>query len=139
MTTTLTVLHLDGYQHEITSRGHSIVADEPEEVGGDDTGLSPYELLLGALGACTAMTLRMYAMRKGWPLEDVKVELSHEKVHADDCADCETDQGRLSVIRRSVVVQGDLTPEQTERLQQIASMCPVHRTLTGTVEILDSP
>lgn len=138
MKTDLTVLHLDGYQHEITSRGHSIVADEPKEVGGDDAGLSPYELLLGALGACTAITLRMYAKRKGWPLEDVKVDLSHERVHAEDCADCESDQGQLSVIRRTVTVQGDLTEEQIHRLHEIASMCPVHRTLTGSLEILDS-
>jgi putative redox protein len=137
--TTLTVLHLENYQHEATSRGHSVVVDEPEEVGGDDRGPTPYELLLAALGSCTAITVRMYAKRKGWSLDDVKVELSHERVHARDCEDCETAEGRLSVIRRSVTLTGDLDEDQRVRLREIASRCPVHRTLEGVVEIKDDP
>ena len=107
------------------------------ELGGDDAGLSPYEFLLAALGSCTAITLRMYAKRKGWPLDDVQVELSHERMHAKDCQDCTTEDGQLGVIRRKVTLVGDLDAEQTERLHQIADRCPVHRTLTGTVEILE--
>jgi putative redox protein len=138
-TTTLTVLHVENYQHEATSRGHSIIVDEPKEVGGDDTGLTPYEALLAALGSCTAITLRMYATRKGWPLDDVQVELSHERMHARDCEDCESEDGQLGVVRRKVTLAGDLSEEQRQRLLEIANRCPVHRTLTGTVEILETP
>jgi putative redox protein len=138
-TTTLTVLHLENYQHEATSREHSIILDEPKEVGGDDRGLSPYEVLLAALGSCTAITLRMYATRKGWPLDDVQVELSHERMHARDCEDCESEEGQLGVVRRQVTLAGDLSEEQRQRLHEIADRCPVHRTLTGTVEILNTP
>jgi len=137
-TTTLTVLHLENYQHEATSRGHSIILDEPKEAGGDDVGLSPYETLLAALGGCTAMTLRMYAKRKGWPLDDVQVELSHERMHARDCEDCESEEGQLGVVRRKVTLSGDLSDEQRQRLHEIADRCPVHRTLTGAVEILNA-
>lgn len=133
----LSVLHLEKYQHEATARGHSIVVDEPENAGGQDKGLTPYELLLAALGSCTAITLRMYAERKGWPLDDVAVEVSHERTHAQDCADCETEEGRLDVIRRRVELVGDLSDEQRERLLEIATRCPVHKTLEGKVEILD--
>ena len=136
--TELTVLHIEKYQHEATSRGHSIVVDEPEDVGGDDRGQTPYELLLAALGSCTAITVRMYAARKGWPLDDVRVDLSHERVHAKDCEDCEAEDGQLSVIRRRVTFTGDLDDDQLARLRQIANRCPVHRTLEGTVEIKDA-
>jgi putative redox protein len=136
--TKLQVLHLEGLQHEATSRGHSIIVDEPKELGGLDEGLSPYELLLAGLGACTAMTVRMYAKRKKWPLEDVTVELSHDRVHARDCQECETEKGQLGLIRREVRLVGDLSDEQRARLHEIASRCPVHRTLEGTIEILDT-
>jgi putative redox protein len=131
------VLHLGGLQHEATVRGHSITLDEPAEAGGTDAGMTPYEALLAGLGGCIAITLRLYAQRKGWPLEDVRVVLSHDKLHAEDCADCEHTIGLLDVIRRKVELVGDLSPEQRERLQEIAHRCPVHRTLTGTIEILD--
>ena len=134
----LTVLHLENYQHEATARGHSVLADEPEKVGGDDRGMTPYELLLAALGSCIAMTLRMYAERKKWPLEDVTVELTHEKSHAKDCERCETSEGKLDVIYRKVAFTGDLDDEQRARLMEIADRCPVHRTLHGPLEIHDA-
>lgn len=134
--TRVEVLHLDNMQHEATSGTHSIVLDEPKDVGGDDTGMNPYQVLLSALGGCIAMTLRLYAKRKGWKLEDVRVTLAHDKVHAKDCEDCEHEEGLLDVIRKKVEVKGDLTDEQVARLQEIAGRCPVHRTLTGTIEIL---
>ncbi len=98
--------------------------------------MNPYELLLASLGGCIAMTLRLYARRKQWPLDDVRVTLTHDKVHAKDCEDCEHEEGMLDVIRRKVELKGDLTHEQTVRLQEIASRCPVHRTLTGSIEVL---
>ena len=134
--TRVEVYHLEKMQHEATSRGHSIVLDEPHDKGGDDAGMTPYEVLLSALGGCIAITVRLYAQRKGWKLHDVRVTLSHDKVHADDCADCETREGKLDVIRRKVEFVGDLTTEQRDRLLEIAERCPVHRTLTGTLEIL---
>jgi putative redox protein len=135
--TRLEVLHLQGYQHEATARGHSVLIDEPKQVGGDDQGPTPYELLLAALGGCTAITLRMYAQRKGWHLDDVKVELAHENVHVKDCAECETQEGKLAVVRRRIELTGDLDADQRERLLEIASRCPVHRTLEGTIEVID--
>ncbi|MFQ5601263.1 MAG: OsmC family protein [Candidatus Krumholzibacteriia bacterium] len=135
--TKMEVLHLENLQHEATVRGHSVVLDEPKEVGGDDAGMNPYEMLLAALGGCISMTLRLYARHKGWALEDVRVVLTHEKIHAEDCRDCETREGKLDVIRKKVELKGDLAPEQLTRLQEIAARCPVHRTLTGTIEILN--
>lgn len=132
------VLHLEKMQHEATTRSHSIILDEPIDAGGDDRGMNPYEVLLAGLGGCIAMTVRLYAKNKGWPLEDVKVTLSHNKTHAKDCQDCASDKeiGVLDVIRRKVELTGDLSSEQHTRLQEIAGRCPVHRTLTGTIEIL---
>lgn len=107
---------------------HTLLADEPIGIG-DDTGPSPYDLLLAALGACTSMTMRMYADRKGWPLEDVAVKLTHNKVHADDCAACETETGTIDVIARALVIEGPLDDAQRAKLLEIADKCPVHRTL----------
>ena len=104
-------------------------------VGGDDLGLGPYDLLLGALGACTAMTLRLYARHKKWPLEDVRVTLTHAKIHAADCAECETKEGKIDRIGRTVELAGPLDEPQRARLLEIADKCPVHRTLTSEVEI----
>lgn len=133
----LQILHVDKYQHEATSRGHSVIVDEPEKVGGSDEGMNPYEYLLTALGGCTAITLRMYAERKGWDLQDVTIELSHENVHAEDCEECETGEGKLAVLRRRIRLTGELDDEQRERLLEIADKCPVHRTLEGTIEVID--
>ena len=134
--TRVEVFHLDNLQHEATVGGHSIILDEPPQSGGDGKGMNPYELLLSALGGCIAMTLRLYARHKGWPLQDVRVVLSHDKIHAKDCADCEHEDGMLDVIRRKVEITGPLSDEQRLRLQEIAMRCPVHRTLTGTLEVI---
>ena len=121
-----------GFRTLITSGAHTLHADEPADLGGTDTAPNPYEYLLGALGACTVMTLRMYADRKGWPLEQVVAHLHHERIHAKDCSDCgEGLSGKVARIERVVEVHGaDLTDEHRERLLQIANKCPVHRTLT---------
>ena len=108
---------------------HRLAADEPVEAGGNDAGPGPYDYLLAALGACTSMTLRMYAERKGWPLERVVVRLHHDKVHAEDCAECETREGKIDRLERVIALAGPLDAEQRQRLLEIANKCPVHRTL----------
>lgn len=117
----------------INAGGHVLSADEPASLGGTDTGPTPYDLLLASLGACTSMTLRMYAARKRWPLEKVRVRLRHEKIHSDDCEDCETTNARIDRIERSVEMTGALTAEQRGRLLEIADKCPIHRTLHAEV------
>lgn len=114
---------------------HTLNADEPRALGGDDHGPSPYDLLLASLGSCTAMTIRMYAERKQLALQHVEVRLRHTKIHAQDCADCETREGRIDVIERVIKVQGDLSDMQRAKLLEIAEKCPVHRTLQGEVKI----
>jgi putative redox protein len=135
MTTVIVRGHATGLAQEIETGRHRLVADEPVEAGGTDTGPSPYELLLAALGACTSMTLSMYARRKQWPLERVTVRLRHDKIHAKDCAECETKEGMLDRIEREISLAGPLDAEQRERLLAIANRCPVHRTLVSEVDI----
>ncbi len=120
----------------IVAGRHRLRADEPVAAGGDDSGPSPYELLLAGLGACTSMTLRMYAAQKQWPLERVTVDLRHEKIHAADCAECETREGRIDRIERMIRIEGPLEPAQRARLLEIADRCPVHRTLNSQVHIV---
>ena len=124
-----------GPAQEIETGRHRLVADEPVEAGGTDTGPSPYELLLAALGACTSMTLSMYARRKQWPLETVTVRLQHARIHAQDCAECETKEGMLDRIDREISLTGPLDEAQRERLLEIANRCPVHRTLVSEINI----
>jgi len=124
-----------GFAQEIVVGGHRLVADEPAEVGGTDTGPGPYDLLLAALGSCTSMTVALYARRKQWPLEAVRVRLRHSKIHAADCADCETKVGMLDRIERDVELVGSLDEEQRARLLEIADKCPVHQTLTSEIVI----
>ena len=123
------------FQQSVTMGEHRLIADEPVDVGGSDSGPSPYDLLLAALGACTSMTLRMYAERKSIPLEHVSVLLRHAKIHASDCANCETSQGQIDRIDRTITLDGDLDEATRARLLGIADKCPVHRTLTSEVDI----
>ncbi|MCH8830107.1 MAG: OsmC family protein [Planctomycetes bacterium] len=124
------------YITQVTMDRHSVIVDEPTPLG-DDLGPSPYELLLSALGACTSMTLLMYARRKGWALRQVQIELSHDREHAQDCDDCEQDGARIEVIRRQIILEGDLDAEQRDRLREIATRCPVHKTLSSGTRIID--
>jgi putative redox protein len=123
------------YMQTARTGRHAFTADEPVSAGGNDAGPGPYELLLMALGSCTSMTLRMYAELKKLPLERVRVKLIHRKIHADDCADCATREGRIDEITREIELYGDLTAEQRQRLLEIANKCPVHRTLTSEIKI----
>lgn len=123
------------YAQRITAGKHVLLADEPLANGGDDAGPNPYDLLLSALGTCTAMTLRMYAERKQIPLTRTTVRLRHDRIHAQDCADCETEKGMISEITREIHLEGDLTDEQRQQLMVIADRCPVHRTLTSEIKI----
>ena len=124
------------FTQTVAAGHHQFLMDEPASIGGDDEGPAPYDMLTAALGACTAMTVRMYADRKKWPLESVRVALVHDKVHASDCAACETEEGRIDRIVRVLELQGDLSEDQRVRLLEIADRCPVHRTLHAEVEIV---
>ncbi len=114
---------------------HTLLADEPKGVGGTDLGPTPYGLVAAGLGACTAMTIRMYARRKAWPLAHVEVDVSHDKVHAEDCTSCETKDAKIDVFRRVIRLDGPLDEAQRARLLEIADRCPVHRTLESAVRI----
>ena len=123
------------FLREVTSDDHAWVADEPKRVGGDNLGPDPYEHLLAALGTCTSMTIRMYANHKGWPLEDIQVQLEHTREHARDCADCDDKPAQIDVLSRAIRLEGALDASQRKRLMEIADRCPVHRTLEGTLRI----
>jgi putative redox protein len=125
----------DAFRQTVTVGRHTLVSDEPVAAGGGDEGPTPYDLLLAALGSCTSMTLGLYARRKGWPLESVRVRLSHARVHAADCADCETQNVMIERVDREIELAGPLDGAQRERLLQIANRCPVHRTLISKFEI----
>jgi len=124
-----------GFSQEILAGEHRMVADEPISAGGTDTGPTPYDLLLAALGSCTSMTLGMYARRKQWPLEEVIVNLRHSKIHAADCGDCDRKDAMLDRIDRDIHMVGPLSAEQRSKLMEIADKCPVHRTLVSKIDI----
>ena len=130
------------YVTQIIANGHSLIADEPADLGGTNLGPTPYDLLLSSLGACTAITVRMYVDRKGWPLTDIQVQLEHSVVQASDCVDCGLPpdaKGRVYLIERKVTLEGDnLTPEMKKRIMEIADRCPVHRTLVDQTVIKTS-
>jgi uncharacterized OsmC-like protein/pimeloyl-ACP methyl ester carboxylesterase len=124
------------FQQTISIGPHRMLADEPIAAGGDDTGPGPYDFVLAGLGACTSMTMRLYADRKSLPLERVTVTLKHSKIYAQDCAECETKAGMLDQIDRVIAMEGLLDAEQRKRLMEIADKCPVHRTLTSEIHIV---
>ena len=124
-----------GFLTDILANDHSMVADEPYSVGGTNIGPTPYDFLVAALGACTSMTLRMYADRKGWPLDSIVVRLKHQKIHANDCKTCDNHTAMLDIIDRDIELAGPLDIEQKLRLLEIADKCPVHRTLQSEIII----
>lgn len=123
------------FLREISSDNHQWLADEPKKAGGDDLGPDPYEHLLAALGTCTSMTIRMYANHKGWPLEDVLVQLEHSRHHSTDCENCGDANSKVETITRTIKLTGPLDGKQHERMMEIANRCPVHRTLESDLRI----
>ena len=123
------------FANEVRAGRHLLKADEPKRLGGTDTGPTPYDYLLAGLGACTTMTLRMYAERKELPLDKVRVRLSQGKIHADDCADCDSRDGQITEIQREISLSGELSDEQRDKLLEIANKCPVHRTLEHEIKV----
>ena len=123
------------FTREILTQQHRLISDEPVAMGGSDLGLNPYELLLAALGSCTSMTLRMYANHKKIDLQDIQVELRHDRVHAEDCTNCDKAAITIDVITRKITLKGELDQQQRERLLEIANRCPVHKTLQSKIQI----
>ena len=124
-----------GFAQEVKVGSHELFADEPVSYGGTDTGPTPYDLLLAALGTCTSMTIGLYARKRQWPLENITVSLRHSKIHAADCDNCETKEGKVDRIERDIHLTGSLTDEQRVKLIEIADKCPVHQTLTSEINI----
>lgn len=135
----VTVTSTTNLQNEVSyGMGQTLMMDEPASLGGDGAGADPYTLLLAALGGCISMTITLYARRKNWPLDRVTVRLRQQRVHAEDCQECErTTEGFVHRVERSVQIEGNLTDEQRARLQEIAHKCPVHKTLTSEIIIAD--
>ena len=127
-----------GYTTEIQAGAHGLIADESNKLGGDDFGPSPYQYLTAALGACTAMTIQMYARRKGWDVQEVRVHLDHGKSYVDDCRSCEDSPKKIDIIEKVIELDGELSDEQINRLMEIADRCPVHRSLNNEVRINSS-
>ena len=129
----------EGFKSTLTAGEHELIADEPESVeGGQDQGPDPYDYLLMSLGSCTVMTIKMYVNHKGWELDDVYMELRHSKRHAEDCDNCQDPKSRIDTIEKEVIVEGDLTDEQIDRILDISKKCPVHRTLMSDIRLESS-
>ena len=128
---------VESFRQNIQAGPHALIADEPESLGGTGQGPDPYQLLCAALAACTSITIEMYAKRKGWPLEGVEVRVRHEKIHAEDCAECEGRHGLVDRMERHIVLKGPLDEDQRERLAVIASKCPVHKTIRAGANVVD--
>ena len=130
-------IHLgnEKYKTVMTAGRHELIADEPEDMDGKDLGPDPYDYLLMSLGSCTVITLKMYAERKKWPVEDIYMELQHYKDHAEDCVDCDEKSAKIDKIEKEIIVKGDLTQEQLDRLLEISHKCPVNKTMKGDVEM----
>lgn len=130
-------IHLgeDDFETTLTAGDHELISDEPEDMGGKDRGPDPYDYLLMSLGSCTVITLRMYAKRKKWPVEDIFMELRHHKDHAEDCIDCDEKSAKIDKIDKEILIKGDLDQDQLDKLLEISHKCPVNRTLMGTVEM----
>ena len=130
-------IHLgsENYKTVMTAGNHELISDEPEKVGGKDLGPDPYDYLLMSLGSCSVITMRMYAERKEWPVEDIYIEIRHFKDHAEDCEDCDDPKARIDKIEKEIIIKGDLSDDQIERLLEISKKCPVHRTLLNDIEI----
>ena len=135
---TIARTYIDSFTTDIKSGKHHFLSDEPESVGGNDAGPSPYDLLTAALASCTSMTLKMYAERKKWPLKEIRIHTSHHKVHAEDCRDCEQKGDKIDEIERVIELEGDLSEDQKKRLLEIANKCPVHKTLSSDIKIESS-
>lgn len=134
----LIIKNSEGYKVEIKSGKHTLISDESKESGGSDDGPNPYELLLSALGSCKAITMRMYAIRKNFPLTEITIKLKIDKIYAKDCEGCETKEGKIDKIDVEINLSGDLNDEQKKRLLEISGKCPVHKTLTSEVKIYTS-
>lgn len=134
--------HLPGkesFTTTLTAGNHELTSDEPESVeGGQDKGPDPYDYLLMSLGSCTVMTVKMYANRKGWQLDDIYMELRHNKRHEEDCEHCEESGSKIDVIEKELIIDADLSDEQLDRLLDISKKCPVHRTLMSDMKIESS-
>ncbi|MCC5940187.1 MAG: OsmC family protein [Balneolaceae bacterium] len=130
-------IHLgpDNYKTVMTAGKHELISDEPKNIGGSDEGPDPYDYLLMSLGSCTVITVRMYAERKGWKIEDIFMEMRHSKDYAEDCKDCDDPKAKIDVIEKEIIIKGDLSDEQLERLLEISKKCPVHKTLQGDLEL----
>lgn len=126
----------EAFTTTVSAGKHHFVADEPESVeGGKDQGPDPYDYLLMSLGSCSVMTVKMYASRKGWEVDDIYMELRHNKQHAEDCKNCEDPKSKIDVVEKELIVKGDLSDEQLDQMLDISKKCPVHRTLMGDMKI----
>ena len=134
----VTLRNGDNLQQIITARQHTFIVDEPERAGGNDAGPDPYEMLLASLAGCTAITLVLYARRKEWPLDEVEITLENSRIHSDDCENWEGEDTFIDEIDRHIVLRGNLSDEQRERLDHIATRCPVHKTLTTPTHIQET-